>query len=271
MTLHDLLAALTARLNRAFARPGQKAVGLNAPWLFVLGVNNSGTTLLAKMLETHPQIRGLSAEGQLLTHALPRPDLLGVVRIWTEAYDAFRWTEADDPTPAEQAKRDWLRQFPLGTGYLLEKSPPNVMRARWLQENFRPSRFIGLARNPYAVCEGIRRRNGYSLERAARHWVLANQCLLDDADWLEDFILIRYEDMVGDLPSTLLRLQRFLGLQEDFEHDICAAVTAHAVQEAASGLHDFNAVSLARLTREELNSINAIAAGMMLRLGYEVV
>src|SRR5436190_2119392 len=36
-------------------------------WLFVLGVNNSGTTALAKILESHPSVRTLPAEGHFLT------------------------------------------------------------------------------------------------------------------------------------------------------------------------------------------------------------
>ena len=69
-------------------------------WLFVLGVNNSGSTILTKVLESHPQIRALPQEGQLLTDAFPRPDHLDVVRNWSTRLDLFRWTEEDDPYPA---------------------------------------------------------------------------------------------------------------------------------------------------------------------------
>ena len=59
----------SARLDRIMCADG-------AYWLFILGVNNSGTTILSKILETHPEIRTLPKEGQHLTTAFPKPNLL---------------------------------------------------------------------------------------------------------------------------------------------------------------------------------------------------
>ena len=43
----------------------------NHYWLFILGLNNSGTTLLHDLLKSHPAMRWLPNEGQYLTGALP--------------------------------------------------------------------------------------------------------------------------------------------------------------------------------------------------------
>src|SRR5207247_4669698 len=49
--------------------------------------------------------------------------------------------------------------FPYTTLFRsLEKSSTDIIRARWLQAHFRPSRFITIFRDPYAVCASTRRR-----------------------------------------------------------------------------------------------------------------
>ena len=50
-------------------------------WVFVVGCYNSGTTLLANLLEAHPAINGLAREGVELTDALRRPELAGWPRM----------------------------------------------------------------------------------------------------------------------------------------------------------------------------------------------
>ena len=127
-------------------------------WLFILGCNNSGTTLLTQILGSHPLIRSLPKEGQHLTEAMPNSSKLGVGRVFTQRLDCFRWIETDDSTPAKQLRYDWARHFDPPPGILMEKSPPDAVRSRWLQQNFQPCRFLAIVRSPYAVCEGIRRR-----------------------------------------------------------------------------------------------------------------
>jgi hypothetical protein len=240
-------------------------------WTFVLGVNNSGTTILARVLETHPSIRSLPQEGQLLTNAFPRPDHLGVTRIWSSRMDVFRWTEADDPYPALRAKRDWAKFFPRRPGILLEKSPPNTVRARWLQRNFSPSRFLAVVRNPYAVCEGIRRRHDYSIEMAAKHWLCANECLFADMKLLEKAMLFKYEDFTEMPEEYLKKIQIFLELREPFDFSMWSSAFAHSAEGNTSGIKNLNEESLSRLSGEDIVTINRIAEKFMTTLGYPVL
>src|SRR5258708_7301311 len=125
-------------------------------WLFILGLNNSGTTLVHDLLKNHPAMRWLPNEGQYLTSGLPLPRSYDVPRNFSRRMDVFHWTEANEPGPALRVKYDWAPLYQPRPGILLEKSPPNILRSRWLQQNFQPSRFLGIIRHPYAVCEGIR-------------------------------------------------------------------------------------------------------------------
>ena len=184
LSLHDLRWALSS--ERSISAWIDKRLQIDDDyWLFVLGLNNSGTSIFHRVLAAHPRIRRLPEEGQALTTVFPRGNQYGVARAWTQRLDVYRLTEDDDPAPARRAMYDWLYYYEPRPGILLEKSPPDAIRGRWLQRNFEPSRFIVVVRHPYAVAEGIRRRTGLPIEQAARHWLVGNELLLDDVDHLD--------------------------------------------------------------------------------------
>ena len=239
-------------------------------WVFIAGCNNSGTTLLREVLGSHPEIRALPREGQILTSALPTPTSMGVPRLFGTRLDVFRWTEDSDPEPALRAKYDWARFFPRRPGHPLVKSPEDTVRTRWLQRNFAPARFVGIVRSAYAVCEGTRRRSGHSIADAAVHWTKVNECLLDDMPHLEHALLLRYEDFCEDPQGYLERTRQALGLEAPFPPEALAARKVHNIDRKSSGIRNFNARSLERLSRADLDTINEIAGPVMLRLGYEL-
>ena len=238
-------------------------------WLFLLGVSNSGTTILTRLLASHPRLRVLPKEGQALTDAVPKGDRLGTGRRWTERLDVFHLTEESDPAPALRAKYDWAYHCERRPGILVEKSPPNSVRARWLQANFRPARFLAIVRHPYAVCEGMRRRSRATIEDAARQWATANEVLLADAESLERFLLLTYEELTERPEETLERLREFLDLDEPFDRSVAERPLRMVnVEGEPRPLQNFNAKSLERLTDEEIAAIDRIAGPMMERLGY---
>lgn len=250
---------------RSFARAHLERTG--RCWCFVLGVNDSGTTLLTDLLRRHPEVDSLPAEGQHLTRALPHPRRLGVSRTWTRRLDVFRWDEEAPDECVEAIVFDWLRQFALGSGVLLEKSPPNTVRARWLQRHFAPARFVAIVRNPFAVAEGIHRREGVDLATAARHWRVANEILLEDWERLERKVLLKYEDLCREPASALEPVRGLLGLREPFPTPLRGASETRRV---AAGIEDQNAASIARLAPDEIAAIARIVAPVSERLGYAV-
>lgn len=87
--------ACSGGIDFAFtSRQVDRAVQLGDKYcLFVLVVNNSGSTILARILESHSSIRALALESQLLTGAFPGPDRIDVVWVWSKRLYLFRWTE----------------------------------------------------------------------------------------------------------------------------------------------------------------------------------
>lgn len=240
-------------------------------WLFILGVNNSGTTLFARILESHPNILALPHEGQLLTEALPRPDYENVVRLWTKKLDKFRLTANDNGRAAELARADWMKLYPAVPGLRLEKSPPNTIRSLWLQEYFSGSLFIAITRHPYAVCEGIRRRMNCSLEEAAIHWNTANVLLLEDLPHLRKSLLIKYEDLMSNPDIILDQIASFLKIDRLFDRTAIEGIKSHSIDGQTRGLINMNQKSFEKLTCDEKLLIDKLCVATMTRLGYKPI
>jgi hypothetical protein len=236
-------------------------------WLFLLGLNNSGTTLLSRLLAMHPLVRALPDEGFRLTTALRGSG--APARAWALDPGRLRWTEDTDPAPVARLRYDWAYYVPPRPGIILEKTPAHSLRARWFQRHFRPSRFLFLVRSPYAVAEGIRRRAGHPIEEAARHWAQGNAAIADDCVALEHCLRVSYEALTGDPDRELGRIERFLGLDPPIDRALVRRpVSVHNIHGRPRPLEDMNAASLARLSAEDIRTITRIAGPVMRRFGY---
>lgn len=239
-------------------------------WLFILGCNNSGTTLLVELLEKHPVIRSLPKEGQRLTTAIPNSAPLGIGRVFTQRMDLFRWTECDSGACVPRLRYDWAYYADPRPGIRLEKSPPNTLRSRWLQRWFAPARFLLIVRNPYAVCEGIARRRGHSLEDAALHWRTVHEVLDEDLPHLERSLTITYEEFCERPAATLGRIERFLELPVPFDRTLLGTrFNAHNIDGTPAALQNFNARSIARLDLHQRAVISGILGREAERWGYD--
>ena len=241
-------------------------------WLFVVGCYNSGTTLLASLLGEHAQIAALPTEGHFITDEFVKDFEIGLPRMWVAREDLFCLTEEDTGPDPQRIKKEWAMRLDRRRPVYLEKSPPNTAKTRWLQAHFERAHFVGLVRNGYAVAEGIRRKSepshrkaGWTLEEAAWQWVRSNEILKADAAHLRRFQWVTYEELAAEPQAVLDRIARFVGLQPQSEFRSGQAVTVH---ERSEPVRDLNEDSIARLSREELDTINAVAADQLTAFGY---
>jgi len=113
-------------------------------FVFLGGLHRSGTTLLARLLAAHPEVSGFSEtgvpadEGQHLQTVYPPARAFG-----GPGRFAFRGeshlTESSPLVSEENARRllaDWGRHWDMTKPVLVEKSPPNLIRMRFLQALF---------------------------------------------------------------------------------------------------------------------------------------
>jgi hypothetical protein len=188
--------------------------------VFVCGLHRSGTSMLFELLREHPQISGFRDtgvprdEGQHLQTVYPaarshgRPGQFGF-------NPGAHLTEAS-PLIGDAARRalfaQWARYWDTSRPYLLEKSPPNLIRTRFLQAMFPRSKFIVLTRHPVPVALSTRRWTQVPLYTLVHHWVTCHERWEADRPLVRDALQISYERLVAEPAEALAAIARFLGV-----------------------------------------------------------
>lgn len=247
-------------------------------WVFVVGCYNSGTTLLANLLEAHPAISGLAREGVELTDALRRPELAGWPRMWSQCEDwvSMRPEEATAER-AERIKRQWSHHT-RDSGLIIEKSIANMTRLEFLAEYFQPAYFIHIVRNGYAVSEGIMRRShpqdwgrmefgeAYPPELCARQWQRSYERFQESRDKLPNVLELTYESLTEQPAANLASIADFLQIDP---FDPALIEQEWSFREINSSIRNMNEKSIGGLERAEIDAIEATAGQLLTQLGYQ--
>ena len=197
--------------------------------VFVAGLHRSGTTPLARLLATHPEISGFvetgvkEDEGQHLQDVYPSARQYGGAGRF--AFDErSHLTERSPLATVENAQRmldQWAGHWDLDRRLLLEKSPPNLVMTRFLQQLYPEARFVVVVRHPVVVALSTQKWAGplAGLPPLLEHWVRAHETFLADAAKLRNVHVVRYEQLVSDPTGTLAGVAEFLGLCEPIAAD----------------------------------------------------
>jgi Sulfotransferase family len=190
-------------------------------FVFLAGLHRSGTTLLARLLAAHPSVSGFSGtgvpadEGQLLQTVYPAAKVYGGPGRFGFAPESHL-TEESPLATAESARtlfEEWSPHWDLSQPVLLEKSPPNLLKTRFLQALFPGSSFVVILRHPIPVTiptSKWRRTRRY--HRLLEHWLRCYELFSADRERLERVHVIRYEELVRDPTAVLRGIFEFLGL-----------------------------------------------------------
>jgi Sulfotransferase family len=182
-------------------------------FVFVAGLHRSGTTLLARLLAAHPEISGFSDtdapadEGQHLQSVYPsdheygRPGRFGFA-------PEMHLTETSPLVSNESAQKlfaDWSPHWDLSRRFLLEKSPPNLIKTRFLQALYPKSAFVIVIRHPIPVSIPTAKWRGTRrYDRLFEHWLRCHALFEADRKQLNRVRVVNYEELVRD-PSGVLR------------------------------------------------------------------
>jgi hypothetical protein len=190
--------------------------------VFLAGLHRSGTTLLARLLAAHPEISGFSGtdvpadEGQHLQTVYPAAKVYGGPGRFGFAPESHL-TEESSLATDESARRlfeEWSRHWDLSRSVLLEKSPPNLLKTRFLQSLFPRSAFVVVLRHPIPVSLATAKwRRTRRYHRLLQHWLRCYELFRADRDWLERVHVVRYEDLVREPEPVLRGIFGFLGLE----------------------------------------------------------
>jgi len=213
--------------NRAagHAAQGHREAGISATddrrFVFVAGLHRSGTTLLARLLAAHPEVSGFSDtdapadEGQHLQSVYPsdheygRPGRFGFA-------PEMHLTESSPLVSEQSAARlfeEWAPHWDLSRQLLLEKSPPNLLKTRFLQALYPNSSFVVVIRHPIPVSIPTAKWRGTRrYDRLFEHWLHCHALFDEDRKHLERVHVLQYEQLVHDPEGVLRRVFEFLEL-----------------------------------------------------------
>lgn len=240
--------------------------------LFIVCMNNSGSTALQESLmgcrsviglprQPGKESRATSSEGQV--HAskyMPIPWENNVGALWTEKKDLFGNSDNYD---WHNIKKVWGRLWRESPEYkdsgavLLEKSPPNVLRAALLQEEFDNSYFLIMVRNPYATCEGMRRRYGKPLARSARHWCAATKRQIDNVKNLNNNFWFTYEQLCGKQKYVEKNIKILLPELYDFSLSRKVSGANSIDGKSSKEIKNYNDRQIGNLSKSDIRTINA--------------
>ncbi len=241
--------------------------------LFLISSPRSGSTLLERMLASHPAIHGRAEP-----HLIPPLAHLGYyARVEKAPYDPFITHEASrafvgdlpggeaDYLDALRACTDLLYGRMLdasGRKIFLDKTPANALVLPFLVKLYPRARYLVLTRHPAAIFTSYADSffDG-DVEVANRHNPILDRYVPAIATFLRakpaPLVHLRYEDLVADPEAWMRRVLDFLGLA--FEPAIIE-YGREGVARAGEGLGD--PIGVARHTRPVTESVDRWAEAL---------
>lgn len=198
-------------------------------FIFLAGLHRSGTSLLHEIIREHPDISGFSGtsvpedEGQhLQTIYEPAMTYGGPGKF---VFDNRSYMNESHPLATNESAikifKQWSNYFDLSCKFLIEKSPPNIIRTRFLQELYPDCKFIVILRHPLAVSYATQKWSKTSIKSLLEHSILSYEIFFKDMKFLRSVYVLRYEEFVLEPQKTIDNVFDYLGLDPiKIKHDI---------------------------------------------------
>ena len=108
---------------------------------------------------------------------------------------------------------EWSEYLDESKEYFIEKSPPNLIRTRFLQEIFPKSKFIVILRHPLAVSFATKRWSNGSTSELIEHYLVAYELFVKDIKKLNFVHVIQYEKFILSPQEVINEAFNYLKLE----------------------------------------------------------
>jgi len=204
-------------------------------FVFIGGLHRSGTSLVHEILRGSPVATGFvntgfpQDEGQFLQTVYPRASVFGGPGRF--GFDKASHMDETHPLATSQNANklfhEWSQHWDMSRKFLLEKSPPNIVRLRYFQALYPGSRFIVILRHPLAVSYATRKWSKTAIPELLEHSILCYERFVQDMSHLEHLAVFRYEEFVREPGATLALITDWLGMPPvELKHEVRPDVNA---------------------------------------------
>lgn len=227
----------------AGSTPRSSATGGEGP-IFVVGLPRTGTTLVDRILSSHPQV--VSA-GELTNFALIVKRAAGTPSNLVLDPETLQAAAGLDLAAVGRAYLDSVATLRRGAARFVDKMPLNIIYAGLIHAALPDAKIVCLRRDPMDACLSNYRQlfatgfsyynYAYDLEDVGRYYLGFERLV---AHWratlpADRFTEIAYEDLVSDQEGETRRLLAFCGLDWDprcldFHQNAAPVATASSVQ-----------------------------------------
>ncbi len=193
-------------------------------YLFVGGLHRSGTSALYQLLGSDGRISTfqntgvIEDEGQFLQSVYPVDKFYGGVGIFG-LNSAAHLTE--NSPMIDSAKRqlfdEWSQYWDTTKPVLAEKTPSNLLKARFLQAIFPNSSFVFITRHPVASTMATTKWTGAYMTTLIENWVKTHETLFDDLPYLNNSLILKYEDFTVSPESYFSDFEDLLGFAPELD------------------------------------------------------
>ena len=176
---------------------------LKKKYIFICGLHRSGTSTLTKMIGTsnlvsiHTNTNVSENEGQHIQSVYDAANKHGGPGKF--GFDKkYHYTENSDLLTKKNNDKllnEWSKYWNLNKSILVEKSPPNIIHTRYLQEIVHNSYFIIIIRHPYPVAMATKKWNNQSIDKHMDHWLHTHKILYNDLKKIKNYLILKYEEL----------------------------------------------------------------------------
>jgi hypothetical protein len=236
------------------------------PPIILLGNFRSGTTLLQKLISTHPDVVPLYEPVGLWLYADPR-----------RSHDEFDEKDATDKVK-RYVRNEFLQfQRQNGNRIIVEKTPHNILRIPYVRAIFPEAHFLYIIRNPLSFVSSVELKWQQPATRKRIAKRLKFTPLTQLHHYRKRFLHQQWNNRILRRKYLSIWGPRYEGIQEDMKtEDLMVVIARQWSRSSAKAEQDLSTVKTDRRLKWQRFETHTLAriipelSGEMERNGYEI-